>query len=405
MKSHNRRITTHLLLWTILIALVSGCSLKIERLDQPLVTIPPPATLPVITDTPAPPPTMESISTPTAQATVEVVLEQECIPVEEKMPDDLSLSGIWVRNRGKPYLEPLEGGTAYGVPLKGGGLFSTSRGDMAVSPDGRYLAYIDSYLDETGKKTQSRVLRVINSSGRSLSMDYWVTNWQWLIGWLDNQHITILTGNKELLLLEPFTGEWKELQQPSWLGDIDYYHYGYEGPFYSPSLNSIFIQSGATFELRDFQTGKTIYKGDGFPDPRDLDWSADGSTLAIGVEEFLHVVTRNQQVIEVDASKFGINSVSYPKLSPDGQKLVFTSYWSGKLFLFDIKPWEIRKVCSDEFNYWGNAVWSPDGRFVVQEVDRSRSDPFDLLIDTQQMRAYKLTSGRYQHRLVWLAEP
>jgi Tol biopolymer transport system component len=119
----------------------------------------------------------------------------------------------------------------------------------------------------------------------------------------------------------------------------------------------------------------------------------------------LTVVTGNEQVIELDASKFGIDAVSYLKLSPDGQKLVFTSYWSGKLFLFDIEQLELRQLCSGEFDFGADAVWSPDGRFVVQEADRSYFDQLDLLIDTQQLRAYKLISGQYQHRLVWLAEP
>ncbi|HEX2995745.1 MAG TPA: hypothetical protein VHP14_13050, partial [Anaerolineales bacterium] len=153
MKFHNRH-RRYLLGWMISLLLVPSCSFKIERLDQPLATLLPSATLSVSTNTPTPVPTVESISTPTAQVNAEVAL-QECIPVEERMPDDLILSGIWIRNRGKPYLEPMEGGTAYGVPLKGGGIFSTSQGDTAISPDGRYLAYIDTYMDATGKNTQS----------------------------------------------------------------------------------------------------------------------------------------------------------------------------------------------------------------------------------------------------------
>ncbi|HET9911837.1 MAG TPA: WD40 repeat domain-containing protein [Anaerolineales bacterium] len=404
MKSHTRHIRTSLFLWTILISLVSSCTFRIEKLEQPLVTIPPPATLPALTDTPTPPPTMESIATPTTQATVDLSLE-ECIPVEEKIPDDLNLSGIWVRNSGRPYLETMDGRTAYGVPLRGGGIFSTSKGDMAISPDGRYLAYIDSYLDDTGR-TKSRILRIINSSGHSLPMDYWIIDWQWLIGWKDNKHIAVFTGQKEILILDPFTGRWEKLQAPAWLGKIVYDYYGNDGPFYSPSLDRILIKPDySIFELRNFQTGQTIYKGNRYLDGWDLDWSADGSTLAIGSEKFLNVITRNQEQVEFDASKLGINSVNYPKLSPNGQKLVFTSYWSGKLFFFDIKQLEITKLCTDDFDFLTQAVWSPDGRFVVQETDRSYSDPFDLLIDTQQLRAYKLTSGQYQHRLAWLAEP
>ncbi|MBN2119374.1 MAG: PD40 domain-containing protein [Anaerolineales bacterium] len=405
MKLHNKRISTHLFLWTILISLVSSCTLTIERLDQPLVTIPPPAPLPVLTDTPAPLPTVESISTPTPQATIDLSLEQ-CIPVEETMPSDLNLSGIWVRNSGRPYLETMDGRTAYGVPLKGGGIFSTSKGDMAVSPDGRYLAYIDSYLDDTGKHTKSRILRVISSSGHSLSMDYWIIDWQWLIGWTDNQHIAILTGKKEILILEPFVGRWERLPKPSWLNNFGYDPYGIDGPFYSPSLDHILIKPDySSFELRYLPTGHIIYKGNEYLTDSHFGWSKDGSTLVINLGDLLNIITKDQQVIELNVNDFGINRFDDPKLSPDGQKLVFTSHWSGKWFLFDIEQLEIRKLCGDEFDYWENAVWSPDGRFVVQEADRSYFDQLDLLIDTQQLRAYKLISGQYQHRLAWLAEP
>ncbi len=404
MNFHSRRVTTRIFLCTISISLVASCSFKVERLDQPLVTILPPATSTASTETSVPSPTSESTSTPTASPTVEGLLEQECIPVEEEMPDDLNLAGIWIRNRGKPYLEPVQGGTAYGVPLKGGGLFSTSPGDMAVSPDGKYLAYIDSYLDENRNKTQSRILRVINSSGRSLSMDYWITNWQWLIGWTDNQHLAIFTGNKEFLILEPFTGKWERLSKPSWLGDLDYDYVGYQGPFYSPSLRAALVSPGySTFELKDFQTGETLYTGDGSPIRWELDWSADGSVLAIGGYRSLKVLKESQETMALDTTRLGLDQVDFPKLSPDGKKLTFTSMFSGKLFVFDIERSEARQLCTDEFNFWTPSVWSPDSRFVIQEAQKSYSEQFDILIDTQQMHAYKLVSGRYQHRLVWLA--
>jgi hypothetical protein len=403
MKFHNRHIRTHFFLWTVLLLLFSSCTLKLERLDQPLVTMQPPATLPVITNTPTPPPTLESTPTSTPQATVDLL--EECIPVEEEMPDDLNLSGIWVRNRGKPYLETMDGSTAYGLPLQGGGIFSTSHRDMAVSPDSRHLAYIDSYLDDTGKRTNHRILRIISSSGRSLPMDYWIIDWQWLIGWTDNQHIAMLTGNKELLVLEPFIGKWEKLQQPSWLDNLDYYYYGYQGPLYSPNLNAVLFESGPVFELRNTQNGRIIYKKDGYLNPWETDWSADGSALAIGRGNFLHLITGDQQAIELEADEFGIDRFDDPELSPDGRKLAFSSQWSGKWFLFDIERGEIRKLCSEQFDYWEPAVWSPDGRFVVQEADKSYLDQVDLLIDTQQLRAYELTSGQYQHRLVWMAEP
>jgi hypothetical protein len=183
--------------------------------------------------------------------------------VEEKCPMISLLSGIWVRNSGSPIWKQWMAVRRKEFRSEEGE-YSTSRGDMAVSPDGRYLAYIDSYLDDTGNRTKSRILRIINSSGHALPMNYWIVDWQWLIGWTDNQHLAIFTGSKEILILDPFTGRWEKLPPPAWLGKIAYDYYGNDGPFYSPSLNRILVKpDDSVFELKDFQTGEVIYEGNG----------------------------------------------------------------------------------------------------------------------------------------------
>lgn len=397
MKFHNRHRTS-VFRCIVLILLVAGC-VPATRNPRPLTaTNPPPVTLAAPTATSSPLPTVENTLTPTAQA--RQLQEEVCIPVEENLPQDLALSGVWVRGGKKPYLEP----SGYRIPLKGGGHFSTGPFDMAISPDGKYLAYIDSYLDETGQGTSGRILRIVDGSGRSLPMDFWTINWQWLIGWADN-HLAVLTDNQELFLLDPLTGKWENRSQPSWLGNMEITRYAYQedGPYYySPSLNSVLIQSGSNLELRDFQSGETIFEANG--DLQTLGWSAGGSTAVIGLYESLTVVTKDRQVIELDTKELGVNPVLFSKLSSDGQKLAFTGLGSGKWFLLDVTQQEFRKLCSEEFGYWGYAVWSPDNRFVIQEVSESNSGEFDLLIDTQEMHAYKLASGS-QHRQAWLIEP
>jgi hypothetical protein len=405
MKLHSEHRQTHLFILIGLIFLVQGWVPMIEKPAQTGTTITPSVALPVIEDTFTPLAGVEAISSQATQQAVESIVEQECIPIEEKMPNNLILSGVWVRGAGKPYLENLEEHTRYEVPLKGGGIFTSYAGDFAVSPDGKHLAYIDAYYN-SAYKVEKRILRIIKSSGHPLSMDYWPADWQWLIGWTDNRHIAIFTGNKEILILEPFTGEWKRLPQPSWLGNPGYDYSGYDGPFYSPTLKSVLVQPDySSFELKDFVTGETLYTGNGQPIRWGLDWSANGSVLAIGSHEFLKIITGDQQIIEFPPSKFGIDRIDYPKLSPDGQKIAFTSSWSGKLFLLDIKRLEVRELCSGEFDYWHRGVWSPESRFMVQTTYDSTYRSFDILIDTEQMRAYKLETKRYQQRLAWLAKP
>lgn len=401
MKFHGKYRRTYLLAGTVLIGMVSGCASWGKNLDQTAATLPAPTVLSIVTATSTPLPSVENTSTPTPEPTPERLLGQNCIPVEENLPEGL-ISGVWVRGNKQPYLEPA----GNRIPLKGGGNFSTGKRDMAVSPDGKYLAYIDAYLDATGQGTKSRILRIIDASGQPVSLNNWLVDWQWLIGWKDHQHLALLTANQELFLLEPFAGTWEQLPQPAWLGNLDVIRFAYQDEwpyYYSPSLNSILVRSGNNLELRDFQTGRTLYQAQG--DLQSVNWSADGSTLVIGLYKLLNVIpVHGGQVLSVDLRMLDIDAVLFPTLSPDGQQLIFSGLNSGKLFLLDVEQREVRALCNDEFNYWGPAVWSPDHRFVIQEVDKSDSGEFDLLIDTQQMRAYKLVSGS-KHRQAWLTAP
>ena len=54
------------------------------------------------------------------------------MPLEEEISSDLNLSGVWVRNRGNPYLESLKDHTNYRIPLEGGGLLDD--GDLGRRP-------------------------------------------------------------------------------------------------------------------------------------------------------------------------------------------------------------------------------------------------------------------------------
>jgi hypothetical protein len=199
--------------------------------------------------------------------------------------------------------------------------------------------------------------------------------------------------------LNPFTGKFREFQKPEWL-DYDESYWGL--PTYSPNLDWAIVYTDGEMSLKDVQTGEVLWKTsrNGYSS-----WSANSSFLKVISGESITVVTNGKQAREFGISNLGIDS-SYPTiLSPNGQKLVFTSYFPEKFFIFDITQLKVRELCNDELEFWNEPFWSPDNRYVVQEVHNSYYDQFDLLIDTQQLRAYKLTSGQYQHRLVWLAKP
>jgi hypothetical protein len=254
--------------------------------SSPTVTIVSPT---VLSPTIGPIPALE-------KPTIELSLEAGCIPIEDKIPADLFFSGSWIRNERTPYLEYLNEGSTYTVPLEGKGLFSTDKGDFAISADGKYLAYIDKYIDPVRHDTEKRILRIIKSSGHVLPMDYWAVDWQWIIGWIDNQHLALLTGN-EIIALNPFTGEWKEFERPKWLSpDSDYNLLLYR---YIPALNWLLLETDhRTFEVRDVQSDELIWNMDGYAEPMQ---SGDGSTLALMTTESITLITKERQI-----SKFHI---------------------------------------------------------------------------------------------------
>ena len=365
----------------IILALLifAGCSRAII-FPQATATSPAP--------TPSFPPLDEAISTPLTspivQAESTVTITGKCIQIEEKIPDDLVLSGVWVRNEATPYLENLDEHVDYIVPLEGGGLLSTRNGDMAISPDRKYLAYIDKYYDPVNNSLNRRILRIIKSSGHSLPMDYWVEDWQWIIGWIDHQNIALFTGNKEIIILNPITGEWNKYQEPSWLDNINnneytYSYDSYYGPFYNPKLDRTIIKSDEKgFALRDLQSGEVIFRDTGYFSYSDFDWSDDSSILAIisGDGYILNILAYDQKIAEFDVRELSPDSATIwsIKLSPDGKKLIFTIFdheaYGFNLYIFDISNSRISSLCTNEFELdsYGPLIWSPDSRFIVQAI-------------------------------------
>ena len=424
MRFPNRHQRSILLSVLLLITLTSSCASATANSTQPVTTsVVASVTSPVVSNTPTliPSPTIETVSVPTNQLPIDVSLEKECIPIEDKMPDDLVLSGVWVRGAGKPYLENMDEHTKYEIPLKGGSIVSTYSADFAISPDGKRLAYIDSYLDidlyldptfgfqRRILRTQKRTLRIINSSGHSLSMDFWTVNWQWIIGWVDDQNLALSVSNSvsnnEVIILNPFTGDWKKFTPPEWVKLDDSSIWSLP---YSPALERFWDSDHQHLILKDIKTGDTVWESDeggGFPS-----WSRDGSTLAVVSASSIDIISKDKQTIEFDIRKLGLDPSGNTALSPDSQNLFFTTDTPEKFVILDMNKSKIYKLCTNEYEltYRNRPFWSPDNRFIVLGVYDAKSYPvynsFDVLIDTEQMSAYKLITRRYQARLAWLAK-
>lgn len=365
-------------------------------------------------------------SAPATVALAQISEKEACISFEPTMPDNLPLSGVWVFDGGTPTLENITEHAKYELPLHGGGSFSASNGDMAISPDGTYLAYIDKYYakanpnNEWSYRANQRILRVIRSSGHKLDMEFWPLDWQWIIGWTDNQTVALYTAKQEVILLKPLTGLWRKFQQPNWVGEDlskETYHFWHWGlPEYSANLEWVITRPSYrdTF-LKNVRTGKTIWQTKQYTE--DTDWSTDGSALTAAEGTSIITIKDGEKLETLDMSQFGYKKVADPKLSNNQEKLVFASTDEAskkELHIFDRTKHKLAKLCDDslKLSWWGiKPIWSPDSRFVIQSVYKTDDkynyyyNSFDLLIDTQEMHAYPLDTPSYGRRTVWLAKP
>jgi hypothetical protein len=266
------------------------------------------------------------------------------------------------------------------------------------------MAYIDSYLDEAFR-LERRILRIIKSSGHSLSMDYWPADWQWIFGWADNQTLALSIGDQRVILLNPFTGSWKQYK-PEWLTDYTNIWF----PPYAPTLDWFLDYSASYAALKDVKTERVIWQTD---QGGSLNWSRDGSAVVVDTTDSINVILSNGTATEFDISSLELDFWDVV-VSPNGQKLAFENYSSFKQLYMDVKTAKIYQLCTNMYKptlRWGSTpFWSPDNRFLVLGVYDSTSymtynNNFDILIDTEEQRAYKLTTKSYQYRLAWLAKP
>ena len=370
----------------------------------PTLTITPTRVVPGPTSTSAP------VVPPTA-----LVPTEECIRLAAKLPADLGLSGVWVINEGSPYLENIQDHMNYTLPKKGEGLFSTASGDMAISPDGTHLAYIDKFYETVNKRAEQRILRVVRSSGHALDMSFWSENWQWLIGWVDNQNLAIATAKGEVVILNPITGKWHIFTQPerivkSIATEHNAYYYGTASmlaELYSPTLEwSLERSDSAGLTVKNVSSGKTVLETES--DAQTV-WSADGATLAVVSKTAAMIFKKGRLDASFNLSPLGIDYLSNVKLSPDGHKLTFSAPrdYKEQLIVLDLAQNRLGRACASGFEtaWYANPSWSADGRFLVAAGYDANSNPVDVLVDTQEMRAYLLASGYYQHRIAWLAKP
>ena len=414
MKSCNWPIGTYLSLLLVMTFFISGCAPTTQNAERPTETIASSSALPVIVDTPT--------SSPTPLA-LTIKIEQECLSLENQLPTDMHLEGVWVRQSGKPYLENLEENIKYGVPLYGGSSLTKTQGHWSVSPNGEWLAYLDAVLDTSERiiKTNGYSLRVIHSSGYSLSMDYWpMSSFYTIKGWIDNQNLLLSLDNRDIVL-NPFSGRWYELKKPKWLektlSGVSWFN-SYQ---YSPHLNQVIVHLEDHSEVKDVASGENVFGNSKLGFFSKSSWSPDGTMLAVNNGNVLHVLKGDSEILEIDFDQLEILSKSYDgnidvenlAWSLDNQRILIET--SDNSTVLDIDERKVYDICFIDNNFSKDWVYvdgfftSKNGRYIIMQRAFINEEFYvqyvDLLIDITNMRAYKLPDIAYKNYVGWLALP
>lgn len=407
------------LLPTIMLSLASctpmmdniGTNVTTNKSSQTATTVP-------NTSNPLPIPSPALSSTPTVQ------IDDRCLALEESLPNDFKLEGVWVRQESKPYLENLVENTKYRVPLDGGGRLGNYWMDQSISPDGEWLAYLDSILDTSGRTTKMEglSLKVIHSSGYFLSMDYWPVSMQSIQGWVDDKNLLLKLGQR-FIVLNPFSGKWYELKDPDWLSNLTVdKSWRYEIKRYSPNLDTVTVRLDDHSELRSLSSEKNLFGDASLGFFEKSSWSSDGDMLALVTNggNVLNIFHNNIKISEIKLSNTKVTSLLVGGFisqldnlvwSQNNKKLLIDT--SSNLYVINIENSAIHNLCFIDEDihktYKDSFFYLPTGNYVVAPVYKSNKrydyEYFDVLIDTEAMRAYKLPTSEYNGRIGWLALP
>ncbi|MFN0187777.1 MAG: hypothetical protein ACKVQV_03670 [Bacteroidia bacterium] len=411
MKAENNK---KIFLILLLILIVSSCASEMETIEQ--------ITLTLISNTKTPTVLTTNTLSPTPESDTLIQVEKSCMNLEN-LPADLELTGAWVRQDSSPFLENLEENLKYRIPLDGGGFLNVYQRDWSISPNGEWLAYLDTIIATSPTRiarTEGYSLRVIHSSGHSLSMEYWPITYQSIQGWVDDQNL-LLNLNGRDIVLNPFSGKWHEVQTPIWLLEMNLKDSWVK---YSPNLNQIMLYLDNYVELRDVDSGEIIFEGStsyfGF---RESLWSPNGTMLALATDRGnkIHIFRKDEEILSIDNSSYDILlsgqsgnvNISNMEWSLNNQRLIIET--SDDVVILDVNERKIYDTCF--FDEKLEKAWraksffySEDGRYIVTSLDVLKDifytvETFDVLVDLTNMQAYKLDTPKYKGRIGWLKLP
>jgi hypothetical protein len=325
--------------------------------------------------TPAHSPSPTAFLTPTIHP--EARLKIQIPKILERIPDDTEIIGTTV-------IHGYTDAPSYFLNMDTGAIIAP-KGEIyltSVSPNRKILAYIDA----TGSYENWNL--VITKNLSELIIIPWEKDWLGLGNWLDNEHIVIRRKREPLLasviVLNPFTGERKEIL-PDY-PDIETIYYAAEWwlPVYDPTLTYVVYPRIAQDErivLWDLQKEQAITYLTSHNNPYGLlpVWSSDGQHFVMALED-MYIPSLEYLAYELYLADCDGNVERYTYL---------TTYYNYLLRL-------------DSYS------WSPDNKQVAFHVAYSWGEgkmPEDQLAvlntETREVTIFYLPGSFPHHEPVW----
>jgi hypothetical protein len=354
---------------------------------------------------------------PSATITPIISIQQICVTtVEDHLPEGINVSGSlllfnWImqkwstfdlqsrEKRSSPFPTSISPFDYYPFFISDAKL-----AEYAISPDAKWMAYIEREIDDAGLRTIARKLKLMSVDGRKQDLAYWPVDWQWIIGWIDNQQIALsIPGYPDgtVVILNPFTGQWQvmppdipDLALSSWLYPDWAFPSAFE--FYNPFLTQVVYASGdegENFAVLDLGAQKQLWNGSLYSYPK---WSPDGAYLAAitdaygnpGVQGLVGVdVNARARQVTLPIDSLYPHTIDHFTWSPDSRYIAVTN----NLALVDVVNRHVIDFCieSENKNTILPPVWSPDSRFIAISILKDNTWE-TIIIDISAHTAYKL---------------
>jgi hypothetical protein len=351
-------------------------------------------------------------STPSIQ-----LVEPLCMQIEDELRPDTALRGSLILfSRLFKHILDLRTMNLRAFPISPDAIIRDYPPEViAHSPDREYLAYVEIFLEDG--RWKYRRLRLLDATGNRHDLSYWSVDWQWVLGWIDNNRLAIaIPGRPDgaVTVLNPFTGVWSEILPefpPPAAASILYPRWTFPiVVFYDPSLTHVAYPIGEHGEgvvLYDLQADSIIWEGK-TPDrywvfkSHTLEWSPDGNNLAVVVQ----AIDGTDQLILVDPDGSSKTLLWASRITPGAFSIIENIAWSpnGKyiagwlgtdifgdssLVLIDVEAETVFDLCTSTA-YDSLPIWSPDGSQIAIEVREEYSRGHTLIIDLNEGYAFKV---------------